>query len=54
MIFGKADNHVTPEGRDLIRRTLHEEGVVFSFWEVAGAQRGFFSPSFSFSRFVFV
>src|ERR1700761_1588681 len=24
MIFGKRDNHVPPEGRDLIRKTLHE------------------------------
>ena len=38
-IFGKKDNHVPPEGRDLIRKTLHEKGVVFSFYEVAHAQR---------------
>lgn len=38
-IFGKKDNHVPPEGRDLIRRTLHEKGVCFSFYEVAHAQR---------------
>lgn len=38
-IFGKNDNHVPPEGRDLIRQTLHEKGVLFSFYEVAWAQR---------------
>lgn len=38
-IFGKNDNHVPPEGRDLIRKTLHEKGVLFSFYEVAWAQR---------------
>lgn len=38
-IFGKNDNHVPPEGRDLIRKTLHENGVLFSFYEVAWAQR---------------
>lgn len=42
MIFGKKDNHVSPEGRDLIRKTLHEKGVVFSWYEVAWAQRKFF------------
>ncbi|KAL8712867.1 MAG: hypothetical protein Q9220_003075 [cf. Caloplaca sp. 1 TL-2023] len=39
MIHGKADNHVPPEGRDLIRKTLHEKGVCFSFYEIAWAQR---------------
>ena len=39
MIFGKQDNHVPPAGRDLIRQTLHEKGVCFSFYEVAHAQR---------------
>ena len=38
-IFGKKDNHVPPEGRDLIRKTLHDKGVCFSFYEVAHAQR---------------
>lgn len=42
MVFGKLDNHVPPEGRDRIRRVLHEEGVVFSWFEPAGAQREFF------------
>lgn len=39
MIFGKKDSHVPPEGRDLIRRTLHDTGTVFSFYEIAWAQR---------------
>lgn len=39
MIFGKQDNHVPPGGRDLIRRTLHEKGTCFSFYEIAHAQR---------------
>lgn len=38
-VFGKNDTHVPPEGRDLIRRTLHEKGVLFSWYEVAWAQR---------------
>ncbi len=41
MIFGKKDNHVPPEGRDLIRKTLREKGVEFSWYEIAGAQRGY-------------
>ena len=36
------DTHVPPEGRDLIRKTLHEKGVVFSWYEVAWAQRMYF------------
>lgn len=44
-IFGKNDNHVPPEGRDLIRKTLHDKGVLFSFYEVAWAQRGFPFPT---------
>lgn len=46
MIFGKQDNHVPPEGRDLIRKTLHEAGVKFSFYEPAWAQRTLFSSSY--------
>ena len=38
-IFGKKDNHVPPDGRDLIRKTLHEKGITFSFYEAAWAQR---------------
>lgn len=39
MIHGTLDNHVPPEGRDLIRKTLRDKGVIFSWYEVAGAQR---------------
>jgi carboxymethylenebutenolidase len=38
-IHGTLDNHVPPAGRDLIRKTLREKGVIFSWYEVAGAQR---------------
>lgn len=33
------DNHVPPDGRDLIRKTLTEAGVLYSWYEVAWAQR---------------
>lgn len=51
MIFGKKDNHVPPEGRDLIRRTLHEKGVTFSFYEVAWAQHAFIRDELSKGRY---
>ncbi|KAF1952711.1 alpha/beta-hydrolase [Byssothecium circinans] len=51
LIFGKQDNHVPPEGRDLIRRTLHEAGVVFSFYENAGAQHAFIRDELSKGRY---
>jgi len=38
-IFGKKDTHVPPAGRDLIRKTMHDAGVVFSFYEHSHAQR---------------
>lgn len=38
-IHGKSDPHVPAPGRDLIRTTLHEKNVTFSFYEIAGAQR---------------
>lgn len=43
-IHGKSDNHVPPPGRDLIRKTLHEKGVSFSFYEIAHAQRQSTNP----------
>ena len=52
MVFGKLDNHVPPEGRDLIRKTLHEAGRTFSFYEHAWAQRMFFSPLLHFLFFL--
>lgn len=51
MIFGKKDNHVPPEGRDLIRKTLHEAGTDFSFYEVAGAQHAFIRDELSKGRY---
>lgn len=40
-IFGTLDPHVPAEGRDLVRKTLHDNGVNFSFLEIAGAQHAF-------------
>lgn len=51
MIFGKKDNHVPPEGRDLIRKTLHEKGVCFSFYEVSHAQHAFIRDELSKGRY---
>jgi len=51
MIFGKKDNHVPPEGRDLIRKTLHEAGVTFSWYEVAWAQHAFIRDELSKGRY---
>lgn len=51
MIFGKRDNHVPAEGRDLIRKTLHEAGVEYSWYEVAGAQHAFIRDELSKGRF---
>ncbi|KNG87720.1 dienelactone hydrolase family protein [Aspergillus nomiae NRRL 13137] len=50
-IFGKNDNHVPPEGRDLIRKTLHDKGVLFSFYEVAWAQHAFIRDELSKGRY---
>lgn len=51
MIFGKRDNHVPPEGRDLIRKTLHDAGVTFGFYEVAWAQHAFIRDELSKGRY---
>ncbi|KAG9187903.1 putative carboxymethylenebutenolidase [Alternaria panax] len=51
MIFGKMDTHVPPEGRDLIRKTLHEAGVTFSFYEPAWAQHAFIRDELSKGRY---
>ncbi|KAL1301497.1 hypothetical protein AAFC00_005741 [Neodothiora populina] len=51
MIFGKKDNHVPPEGRDLIRKTLHEAGVCFSFFEASWAQHAFIRDESSKGRY---
>lgn len=41
LFFGTLDNHVPPAGRDLIRSTLRENGVEFTFMEINGAQHAF-------------
>ena len=46
-IFGKKDTHVPPQGRDLIRKTLHDAGVTFSFYEPAWAQHAFIRDELS-------
>ncbi|KAK5117440.1 hypothetical protein LTR85_008825 [Meristemomyces frigidus] len=51
MIFGKRDNHVPPAGRDLIRKTLHETGITFSFFEAAWAQHAFIRDELSKGRY---
>ncbi|KAG9238835.1 dienelactone hydrolase family protein [Amylocarpus encephaloides] len=51
MIHGTLDNHVPPEGRDLIRRTLREKGLVFSWYEPAGAQHAFIRDELSKGRY---
>ena len=51
MVFGKSDPHVPSEGRDLIRKTLHEKGVEFSFYEVFAAQHAFIRDELSKGRY---
>ncbi|KAF2400484.1 alpha/beta-hydrolase [Trichodelitschia bisporula] len=51
MIFGKLDTHIPPAGRDLIRKTLHEAGVVFSWYEHAHAQHAFIRDELSKGRY---
>jgi len=51
MIFGKKDNHVPPQGRDLIRKTLHDKGVCFSLFEIAHAQHAFIRDELSKGRY---
>ena len=50
-IFGKKDNHVPPPGRDLIRKTLTDAGVTYSFYEVAHAQHAFIRDELSKGRY---
>lgn len=40
-----------PEGRDLIRKTLHDAGTIFSFYEVAWAQHAFIRDELSKGRY---
>lgn len=51
MIFGKMDNHVPADGRDLIRKSLHEAGAVFSFYELAWSQHAFIRDESSKGRY---
>lgn len=51
MIFGKKDTHVPAEGRDLIRKTLHDGDVVFSWYEPAWAQHAFIRDELSKGRY---
>ncbi|KAF2010711.1 alpha/beta-hydrolase [Aaosphaeria arxii CBS 175.79] len=51
MIFGKMDTHVPPAGRDLIRKTLHEKGIRFTFFEPAWAQHAFIRDELSKGRY---
>nr|OQO16570.1 hypothetical protein B0A51_15048 [Rachicladosporium sp. CCFEE 5018] len=51
MIFGKKDTHVPPDGRDLIRKSLHEAGASFSFYEPAWAQHAFIRDELSKGRY---
>ncbi|KAF2731024.1 alpha/beta-hydrolase [Polyplosphaeria fusca] len=51
MIFGKMDNHVPAAGRDKIRKTLHEAGVAFSWFEAAWAQHAFIRDELSKGRY---
>ncbi|GAO50206.1 hypothetical protein G7K_4340-t2 [Saitoella complicata NRRL Y-17804] len=51
MIFGKKDTHVPPAGRDLIRKTMEDAGVTFSFYEHAHAQHAFIRDELSKGRY---
>lgn len=51
MIFGKLDNHVPPDGRDLIRKSLHDAGTRFGFYEFPWAQHAFIRDELSKGRY---
>ncbi|PSS25050.1 hypothetical protein M430DRAFT_114427 [Amorphotheca resinae ATCC 22711] len=51
MIHGVRDTHVPPEGRDVIRKSLRDAGVVFSWFEVAWAQHAFIRDESSKGRY---
>lgn len=51
MIFGKKDTHVPRAGRDLIRKTLDDAGVAFSWYEAAHAQHAFIRDELSKGRY---
>lgn len=51
LIFGKLDNHVPRSGRDLIRTTLDDAEVSFTWLELAWAQHAFVRDEMSKGRF---
>lgn len=51
MIFGTKDPHVPPEGRDLIRKSLRDNNVTFSMYEIANAQHAFIRDEYSKGRY---
>ncbi|EDO17518.1 hypothetical protein Kpol_1058p55 [Vanderwaltozyma polyspora DSM 70294] len=51
LIFGTLDTHVPPEGRDLIRRTLRDHDVNFTFLEIHAAQHAFIRDTSSKGRY---
>jgi len=51
MIHGTLDNHVPPEGRDLIRKSLRDKGIIFSWYEPASAQHAFIRDELSKGRY---
>lgn len=51
LIFGTLDNHVPPEGRDLIRSELRKNGVNFTFMELNDAQHAFVRDESSKGRY---
>ncbi|GME83281.1 unnamed protein product [Ambrosiozyma monospora] len=51
LFFGTLDSHVPPEGRDLIRKTLRDHGVKFTFMEIADAQHAYVRDEFSKGRY---
>jgi carboxymethylenebutenolidase len=51
MVFGKRDGHVPGDGRDLIRKTLEEADVCFSWYEAAWAQHAFIRDELSKGRY---
>lgn len=51
LIFGKLDGHVPRDGRDLIRKTLDDAGVTFTWLELAWAQHAFVRDEMSKGRY---
>lgn len=51
LIFGTLDTHVSPEGRDLIRKQLRDHGVNVTFMEIHAAQHAFIRDESSKGRY---